>query len=103
MRLGVGFLKDTYHGTIRIDEQRPHEHLRLAVQGAGMLGALNAHGTVRLIDAKKAAGVPMTYLLYEGEAEITGRVAALGQRVIETTASKLIGLFFDCLAAQVER
>ncbi|HEV2126250.1 MAG TPA: carbon monoxide dehydrogenase subunit G [Chloroflexota bacterium] len=101
MRLGVGFLKGTYRGTIRVEEQRPYEYLRLSVRGSGMLGAMEARGSVRL--EQPTAGVPITYVHYDGEAEIRGRVAALGQRVIDSTATRLIGLFFSCLASHVQR
>lgn len=66
-----------------------------------MLGAIEARGTVRL--EQPASGVPATYVHYDGEAEVTGRVAALGPRVMDSTASRLIGLFFACLASHVER
>lgn len=98
MRLGVGFLKGTYHGSVRVTEQQPPARLGLAVEGSGALGSLSADGIVHF---REDDGV--TYLTYDGEAHVGGRIAALGERVISATASRLIALFFDCLAHHVER
>jgi len=97
LRLGVAFLKGTYTGTLRVVDPKPHEAFQLAVEGGGPLGALTATGNVKLVDA-----VGGTYFLYDGDANVTGRVAAFGDRVIEATANRLIGRFFDCIASKVE-
>jgi len=98
LRLGVGFLKGTYHGTVRVTEQRPHDTLGLAIEGSGLLGSLRASGTIHFAHAGSA-----THLLYDGEASVGGRVGALGERVISAAATRLIDLFFSCLASKVER
>ena len=97
LRLGVGFLKGSYHGYVRVTEQRPHTVLGLAVAGSGALGSLTANGTV-LFDEQGEA----THLTYIGSASVGGKIAALGERVITATTGRLIGLFFDCLASKVE-
>ena len=98
LRIGVAFLKGTYTGTLRVVEATKPEALTLAVQGGGPLGALQANGTVKLVPSAGS-----TYFLYEGDAQVSGRVAAFGERVIEATANGLIGLFFDCVASHVEK
>jgi len=97
LRLGVAFLKSTYSGTLRVVDPKPNEAFRLAVEGGGPLGALTATGNVKLVDA-----VGGTYFLYDGDATVSGRVAAFGDRVIEATANRLIAHFFDCIASKVE-
>jgi uncharacterized protein len=98
MRLGIGFLKGTYTGTISVADQQRQERLTLRVTGGGALGRVEASGTVRLVDTGGGA----TYLLYDGVADVSGRVAMVGERVIEATATRLFGRFFDCVAAHVE-
>jgi carbon monoxide dehydrogenase subunit G len=98
IRLGIGFLKGSYTGAIEVVEQQHPEKLTLHVTGGGALGELDASGTVRFV----ATGGETTYLLYEGEAEVAGRVTFVGERVIEATATRLFGLFFDCVARHVE-
>ena len=96
--LGIGFLRGTYNGAIEVLEQQRPRDLRLSVTGGGGLGKLTASGTVKLVDTGGGA----TYVLYEGDAQVSGRVAFVGERVIEATATRLFGLFFDCVAKQVE-
>ena len=98
MRLGIGFLKGSYTGAIEVTAQLRPETLSLHVSGGGALGQVDASGTVRFV----ATGGDATYVLYEGEADVSGRVTFVGERVIEATATRLFGLFFDCVARHVE-
>ena len=98
IRLGIGFLKGAYSGAIEVTHQERAQQLALRVAGGGGLGRLEATGTVRFV----ATGGDATYVLYEGDAEVSGRIAFVGERAIEATAARLFGLFFDCVARQVE-
>jgi hypothetical protein len=98
MHLGIGFLKGSYSGTIRVAEQRRPEHLVLAVQGGGVLGSLDARGTLTF---RELAG-GLTDFHYEGDATVGGRVSAVGEFVIRATADRLFGRFLTCMATHVE-
>jgi uncharacterized protein len=98
MRLGIGFLKGTYTGTIEVTDERRPTQVTLRVTGGGGLGRVEAQGTLRLVDTGGGA----TYLLYDGDATVSGRVALVGERVIEATATRLFGLFFDCVGSHLE-
>ena len=95
--LGVGFLKGSYSGVVRVTESQPHDTLGLAVQGSGLLGSMHAGGILHFTEA---GGV--TVVRYDGDAGIGGRIAGLGERVVSATASRLINRFFDCVASKVE-
>ncbi len=97
MRLGIAFFKGTYSGTIRLAEQRRPEYLVLAVDGGGALGTLSASGNLTL----RELGPGLTEVAYDGEARVDGRVAVVGERVMGTTAERLIGLFFDCMTSHL--
>ena len=97
LRLGVGWLKGSYSGTLLITEQQPPGVLGLAVEGSGALGSLAASGTLHFDEVAGA-----THLAYDGEAHVGGAIAALGEGVISATASRLIERFFDCVASHVE-
>jgi uncharacterized protein len=98
MRLGIGFLKGTYSGTIAVSERRFPDSLVLSVRGGGALGHLEAGGLLTFTG--KDAG--WTELRYDGEAYVGGRIALVGETVIRGTAERLIGLFLDCMASHVE-
>ena len=97
MRLGVGFVKGTYQGTVRVAQQQPFDTLGLAIEGSGALGSLRANGTIHFAESGGT-----THLLYDGDADVGGTVGAMGERLISATASRLIDLFFSCLASKVE-
>jgi uncharacterized protein len=99
MQLGIGFLKGSYSGTIRVAEQRRPEHLVLVVQGGGVLGSLDARGTLTF---RPLAG-GLADLQYEGEATVGGRISAVGEFVMRATADRVFGRFLSCMAAHVER
>ena len=98
MKLGVAFLKGTYEGSLTVVDPQPNQQFALKVEGGGALGTLTAAGTVKLI----ATGSGSTYVLYDGQAAVGGRIAAFGDRVVDATATRLIGLFFDCVASHVQ-
>jgi uncharacterized protein len=98
MRLGIGFLKGSYSGTIRVSDQRYPDSLVLTVGGRGALGSLEASGRL----AFRVLGPGRTELRYEGEATVGGTIAAVGEPLIRATAERLTGLFFDCMASHIE-
>jgi carbon monoxide dehydrogenase subunit G len=98
LRLGIAFLTGTYRGTIRVVEQRRPDYLVLAVDGGGPLGALTARGHLTF----RSPHPGLTELIYEGEVDVRGRIAALGERVVELTAGRLIGQFFACMAEHLD-
>jgi carbon monoxide dehydrogenase subunit G len=98
MRLGIGFLKGSYSGTIRVSEQRYPDSLVLAVSGGGALGNLDASGRLTFLKL----GAARTDLRYDGQASVGGRIAMVGETLIRNTAERLMGLFFDCMASHVE-
>jgi carbon monoxide dehydrogenase subunit G len=114
LRLGVAFFTGRYSGTVRVLE-RDADALVLEVVGSGPLGSLRATGKVSVVSVSPPASAnpdrqvssartrPNTTIAYAGEATIGGTVAAAGQSVLAATGSRLIDMFFDCLASRLER
>ena len=69
------------------------------VEGSGIVGFLKGEGVVRL----NQAGVDATELIYDGDLQVGGSLAAAGQKKIEALARMLIGKFFDGFAGDVKR
>jgi carbon monoxide dehydrogenase subunit G len=65
------------------------------VEGSGKIGFMKGDGVLTL--APKDGGTEVTY---DGEAQVGGTMAAVGQRLIDTTARMLIKRFFDKLSAE---
>ena len=91
--VGVGAIRGTYAGEVRLsDQQRPSSYVMHA-SGAGAPG--NARATVT-INLEPADGGTTT-LTYSADAVIGGPVAGVGQRMISGVAKRMAGQFFTAI------
>ena len=96
LKAGIGHIKGSYVGKIRIAAKQPPESLTLAIDGSGAAGFLKATAQLKL-----AASAGGTQLSGEGEGSVGGVIAAVGSRLIEAAAKKMSADFFTRLAAQI--
>ncbi len=96
MKMALASLSGAFEGKVRITEQTPPNSFRLVVEGTGRIGFVKGDGLLKLTPAE-AGG---TEVAYEGEAQVGGTIAAVGQRLIDGTAKTMIKKFFDKLAAE---
>ncbi|KAB1073488.1 SRPBCC family protein [Methylobacterium planeticum] len=95
--LKVGPVSATFAGTVRLEDIRPPEGYTLVGQGnGGMAGFAKGRAAVAL----REDGAD-TVLSYEAKAEIGGKIASLGGRLIQATARKLADQFFGAFAAEL--
>jgi carbon monoxide dehydrogenase subunit G len=95
LKLGLAALSGAYQGRVTLSELRPPEHLRLTLNSRGPWGFADGDG--RLVLEEQGKG---TLLRYAGELKVGGMIAAVGQRLLDATARKLIGDFFRNLTAR---
>ena len=93
MKMALASFSGAFDGKVRITDQNPPTSFRLVVEGSGKIGFMKGDGLLTL--TPKNAG---TEVSYEGEAQIGGTIAAVGQRLIESTSKMMIKKFFDRLA-----
>ncbi len=95
--IGVAGIRGLYATRIELrDQQEPHA-LRLIGSASGALGYGSGEGDVTLA----ATGNGGTRLRYRYRAEIGGKVAAVGNRMLGTVTRILIGEFFRSLERRV--
>ena len=82
----IGPIGGSYAGTVAITEQIEPSHIKLAVEGKGAAGFLKGEGT---IDLEEQAS-DKTLIKYAGETQIGGRIAQVGQRLVQSVARKMI-------------
>jgi len=63
------------------------------VEGSGKIGFLKGEGQLRLSPDADA-----TQVQYDGDVQVGGTIAAVGQRLIDTTSKVMIKRFFDKFA-----
>jgi carbon monoxide dehydrogenase subunit G len=68
------------------------------VEGSGKIGFVKGEGMLNL--AGQAEG---TKVAYEGEVQVGGTIAAVGQRLLDATAKMIIKKFFDKLAVELSQ
>jgi carbon monoxide dehydrogenase subunit G len=94
MKMMLASLSGAFEGKVRLTEPQPPVSFRMVVEGSGKIGFMKGEGLLKL--AEKDGG---TEVSYEGDAQIGGTMAAVGQRLIDVTARMLIKRFFETLAA----
>jgi len=92
MRMTLASVCGLFDGKVRIADSQPSERFRLVVEGTGKIGFMKGDGLLSL--APDGAGVSVQY---DGEVQVGGTIAAVGQRLIDTTAHMLIKRFFEKL------
>ena len=96
MKAGIGAIKGTFKGDVRLENMRPTEHYRIVVQGKGAMGF--AKGSADF-DLEEKDG--STLIRYSGEMQIGGSIAGVGQRMIQGAAKMMASQFFAKLQAAV--
>ena len=95
MKMVLASLSGAFEGKVRIADQTPPESFRLVVEGAGRVGFMKGDGLLKLSPVEGG-----TEVSYEGDAQVGGTIAAVGQRLMDGTAKMLIKKFFEKLSAE---
>jgi uncharacterized protein len=95
MKMVLASVSGLFQGKVRTSEPNPPDSFRLLVEGTGKIGFMKGDGLLKL-----AGPDGVTNLTYEGEVQVGGTIAAVGQRLIDTTAKMMIKRFFDKLASE---
>ena len=93
--VGVGLVKARYEARLALSEIDAPHSLVLAGEGQSALGTAAGRGRVRL-EAVPAG----TLLHYDYEAQVGGKVAAVGSRMLEGAARIVLAQLFDSLGRQ---
>jgi 2-furoyl-CoA dehydrogenase large subunit len=95
--LGVGPVKGRYRAIMKLSDLDPPRAVTLNGQVSGLLGSGNGAGHIRL----RSAGENKTVLSYDYEAEIGGKVASVGGRLLDGAARFVIRQFFAALSRRL--
>ena len=91
--VGVGAIRGTYAGEVKLSDQRKPSSYVMHASGAGAPGNARATVTINL----EPAGDGKTNLTYSADAVIGGPVAGVGQRMITGVAKRMAGQFFTAI------
>ena len=93
----VGPVNGKFESQFELVDVNEPESYRLLVEGKGPAGHVTGEGTIRL---EGAGG--KTVMHYAGDARIGGKIAAVGQRLIDVAAKQIAKQSLKKLSKQVE-
>jgi hypothetical protein len=93
----VGPVKAKFNGNVTLSNLNPPESYTISGEGkGGAAGFAKGGADVRLVEEGD-----ITVLTYTAKADVGGKLAQLGSRLIDGTAKKMADEFFDNFAKQV--
>jgi carbon monoxide dehydrogenase subunit G len=90
----IGPVKATFDGAVTLSNVRPPEGYTIAGEGKGGVAGFAKGGA----DVHLAEDGDGTILTYKANAQVGGKLAQLGSRLVDSTAKKLADEFFACFA-----
>ena len=101
MAVRIGPIGGVFSGRLLVSDEVPPESCTLTAEGKGKPGFVNGTGKVQLVQQ----GENKTLMTYAGEVQIGGRLAGVGQRMIDTVSKSMIrqglGVLDDAIKARV--
>ena len=92
----VGIVTGAYKGTLEVRDIDAPNAYRMVVQGAGVRTDMRGEGNVALSSDDPTT----TTLTFDGDVNVTGILARVGQRMMGTVAKQQIDRLFQCLSAK---
>jgi uncharacterized protein len=95
----IGPVSGSFAGKLTVSNEVPPESCTLTVEGKGAAGFAKGLGNVLLVEQ----GPDKTLLKYTGELNIGGKLAAIGQRLIESVGKSMINNGMTTLDKQLQQ
>ncbi|MBE7474391.1 MAG: carbon monoxide dehydrogenase subunit G [Anaerolineales bacterium] len=97
LKIRVGPVQGAFEGLVNLSDINTPESYRMQVDGKGAPGFMKGVGEVRLEDQGAS-----TLMRYSGEAQVGGRIASVGQRLLDSSAKALTRQSLDGLHEQIK-
>lgn len=96
LNVNIGPVKGQFQGTLQLSNIQPPESYHMRLDGKGPAGFMNGEGELRLSDSGSS-----TVLAYDLEAQVGGRVAGVGQRLLESSTKSITRQGLEGLAREI--
>jgi carbon monoxide dehydrogenase subunit G len=93
MHVRIGPVSGVFAGKVVVSDEVPPESCTLTVEGRGVPGFGNGTGYIQLFEQEDGR----TLLKYEGDLQVGGRIAGVGQRLIDTASRSMLGQGLESL------
>lgn len=89
LKVKVGPVQGKFTGNIKLENIEAPNSYDIIVDGKGAPGFVKATGNLQLSESPE--GADKTHLVYSGDAKIGGKIASVGQRLIDASAKSIVG------------
>jgi len=89
MKIGVGPVKGTFEGKVRLFDQAAPNRYRMAVEGTGAPGFVRGEAAIELAEMEGG-----THVTCSGDVQVGGLIASVGQRLLGGVSRMMLEQFF---------
>ena len=97
MKVGVGGVKGTFEGKVRLSDKKPPESYKMAVEGAGGPGFIRGETVITLTETDGG-----TKVSYVADLQVGGLIASVGQRMLGGVSKMMADKFFNSMSALLQ-
>ncbi len=97
MKIRMGPVQGQFNGTVQLLDLNPPVGYHIKIDASGAQGFVKGEGDLKLAELNGG-----TELHYSGEAQVGGRIASVGQRLMESSAQALIRQGLEAFDAQIQ-
>lgn len=96
MKVGVGPVKGTFEGKVRLFDQEPPHRYRMAIEGSGTPGFVRGEAVMELAEAESG-----TRVTYDADVQVGGLIASVGQRLLGGVSRMMLDQFFGTMTERL--
>jgi carbon monoxide dehydrogenase subunit G len=97
MKVGIGPVKGTFEGKVKITDKQPPDNYRMAVEGSGGPGFVRGDTAITLSDIPGG-----TRVAYSADVQVGGMIAGVGQRMLGGASKMLADQFFNRMGERLQ-
>ena len=97
MNVRVSAITGSYSGEVRIQNRDRLNSDTMIVQGSGRGGTVRGSGDLAFSESEG-----QTTIQIDGDVQVTGIIARVGQRLLGGASRMMLNQFFDCLRTKIE-
>ncbi|MBU1276059.1 MAG: carbon monoxide dehydrogenase subunit G [Proteobacteria bacterium] len=97
MKIGIAAVKGTYTGKFEIADPDPPNRYQLIGEGSGSPGFVKGTTDIQLTGSNDK-----TIVTYQGEVQVGGLIAGVGQRMISGIAKMMLNQFFKKMKKELK-
>ena len=96
MKIRIGPVQGVFSGTVKLSDLNPPESCHLMLDGKGAPGFVKGAGDLKLEQQGDE-----TVMSYVGDSQVGGRLASVGQRLMESSTQAILRQSLESLDAQI--